>query len=82
MFPLAACAVALAAKSIERADAIASGAIHGVIVVLDFVVEMRTGHDAFLRRQGWYLDDTFVIVVGGAIVGMLQQPATSRPSNA
>lgn len=82
MYLLVGCVVALAARRAEMAAAIALAGIHGLMVVVALVVVARTGNDLFLWRLGWYFADTLAIFIGGAIVRMLRQSATSRPSTA
>ena len=79
---LVGCAVAIAAKGTEMAATIALASIHGAMVLVALVFNARMGYDQFSWMLAWYFTDTVAVVLGGAIIRMIQQSATSHPASA
>jgi hypothetical protein len=70
------CAVGLAARRREMAATMTLGLIFGAMVVFAAAwVTLAGPGDYNLWRLGWYFTDSFVLVVGGAMVRMLRSTA-------
>ena len=81
-FLLVGFAVALAAKGREMVTTMTLALVFGAMTVLAAVVWVSSGDAAFLWRLPWFFTDSFVVVLGGAIVHSRRFPASTLPSNA